>query len=253
MIRGMYTAISSLITLEAKQGVITNNLTNINTPGFKPDELVISQFDKVMLLNRDRSTSYKNIGEMSIGSKIDSTITRFNQGSLKQTENLTDFSLSGPGFFTVNRNGQDYYTRDGSFIIDLQGNLITSSGANVMGVNIVTGAYEPINLGDLKEISVDGSNNIIANGIPLYKIRVSNFNDYRNLEKLDSNLFSSPDPANEIFTTKVQNRSLEISSVSSAEEMVNLTNVLRSFESSMKMLSYLDNSLEIAANQIGKL
>lgn len=254
MIRGMYTAISSLMSLEAKQGVITNNLTNVNTPGFKPDELVISQFDKIMLSNRDTgSQSLKKIGEMSIGSKIDSTITRYGQGGLKQTENVTDFALTGPGFFTVNKNGQEYYTRDGSFIIDMQGNLITPSGANVMGVNLNTGAYESINMGDLKDIFVDGSNNIIGNGIPSYKIRVSNFGDYKKLKKIQDNLYSSTDPAIEILTTRVQNKTLEVSSVNSAEEIVNLTNVLRSFESSMKVLGYLDSSLEIAANQIGRV
>ena len=254
MIRGMYTAVSSLITLEAKQGVITNNLTNVNTPGFKPDELVISQFEKVMLSNRDKGiNSYNNLGEMSIGSKIDSTITKYAQGGLKQTEKVTDFSLTGPGFFTVNKNGQEYYTRDGSFIIDIHGNLMTQNGANVMGINLTNGAYEPIKLGDLKDVSVDGGNNILTNGIPVYKIKVSNFDDYKKLKKIQGNLFSSPNPATENLTTKVQNRSLEISSVNLAEEIVNLTNVLRSFESSMKVLSYLDSSLEIAANQLGKV
>ena len=254
MIRGMYTAISSLITLEAKQGVVTNNLTNINTPGFKPDELIISQFDKVMLSNKDSSSkSFKNLGEMSIGSKIDSTITKFTQGTLKQTEKITDFALNGPGFFTVTQGGQEYYTRDGSFIIDVQGNLITSNGASVMGTNVNTGNYEPINLAGATEVSVDSLNNINVNGVPVYKMRISNFGDYKNLKKISDNLYSSEDNALEMLTTRVQNRVLEISEVDLAEEMVNLTNILRSYESSMKVLNYLDDSLRISANEIGKV
>lgn len=254
MIRGMYTAISSLITLEAKQGVITNNITNVNTPGFKPDELVISQFDKVMISNRDGSSkSFKNLGTMSIGSKIDSTVTKFNQGVLRQTEKNTDFALNGPGFFTVTQGGQEFYTRDGSFMLDLQGNLVTTSGASVMGTNLNTGNYEEINLAGATEISVDGLNNLNINGFPLYKMRISNFGDYRDLRKVSDNLYLSEGQAFESPITKVSNRAIEVSEVNPAVEMVNLTNVLRSFESSMKVLNYLDDSLRISANEIGKV
>lgn len=254
MIRGMYTSISSLVTLEAKQGVITNNLSNINTPGFKPDELILSQFDKVMIGNRDRSSkNFRNIGEMSIGTKIDSTRTKFNQGTLKQTEKITDFALNGNGFFTVTQGGQEYYTRDGSFILDLQGNLLTSTGASVMGTNLNTGNYEPINLAGANEISVDGSNNISINGFPVYKMRISNTADYRNLEKISYNLYSAEGGMFETNTARANNRMLEVSEVNAAEEMVNLTNVMRSFESSMKVLNYLDDSLRISANEIGKV
>ena len=254
MIRGMYTSISSLVTLEAKQGVITNNLSNVNTPGFKPDELIISQFDKVMIGNKDRtSKSFRNIGEMSIGTKIDSTRTKFNQGTLKQTDNITDFALNGDGFFTVTQGGQEYYTRDGSFVLDLQGNLLTSTGASVMGTNLNTGNYEPINLAGATQISVDGSNNVSINGFPAYKMRISNVADYRNLQKISYNLYSAQGEMFEDNNTRVQNRMIEVSEVNAAEEMVNLTNVMRSFESSMKVLDYLDESLRISANEIGRV
>lgn len=254
MVRGMYTAISSLITLEAKQGVITNNLTNANTPGFKPDELIISQFDKVMLANRDNSTKgFRNLGSMSIGSKIDSTTTKFNQGTIRQTEKNTDFALNGPGFFTVTQGGNEFYTRDGSFMIDLQGNLVTSSGASVMGTNINTGNYEPINVAGATDITVDGLNNVNINGAPIYRLRVSNFANYKELSKISDNLYATSGQAFETQATKVTNGTLETSEVDPAVEMVNLTNVLRSFESSMKVLSYLDESLRISANEIGKV
>lgn len=253
MIRGMYTAISSLITLESRQAVITNNITNISTPGFKSDELIISQFDKVMMANRDSgSKSMKNLGEMSIGSKIDSTRTKFTQGSLKQTEKFTDFALIGNGFFTVNQNGQEYYTRDGSFLIDAEGSLKTSTGAYVMGVNLSTGEYEPIRLGSALDFTVDGLNNIVVDGQALYRVRVSNFPDQSVIEKVGNNLFRG-EGATEILTSKVRNRNLEVSEVDAAVEMVNLTNTLRSFESSMKVLGYLDESLRISANDIGKV
>lgn len=253
MIRGMYTAISSLVTLEAKQGVITNNLANVNTPGFKPDELIISQFDKVMMSNRDGTLGgSRNLGEMSIGSKIESTRTKFNQGSFKRTDKMTDFALDGAGFFTVRQGEEEFYTRDGAFIIDIQGNLKTSSGASVMGVNLSTGNYEPINIEGAINIGIDGNNNLIVEGNPTYKLRISSFRDYTTLEKVAYNLYKGQEPF-ESVNTRVQNGMLESSQVDAAEEMVNLTNTLRSFESSMKVLKYLDESLRISANEIGKV
>ncbi len=253
MIRGMYTAISGLITLEAKQAVITNNLTNISTPGFKPDDLIISQFDKVMMANKDNGfSSFKTLGGMSIGSKIDSTRIKFDQGSLKQTDKFTDFALIGDGFFTVTQGGQEYYTRDGAFVIDEAGNLKTSTGASVMGINLRDGNYEPINVGLATNISVEGYNNLIVDGQSYYRIRISNFQDKQVIEKVGNNLYRG-EGATEILTSRVRNNSIEVSEVDPAIEMVNLTNTLRSFESTMKVLGYLDESLRISANDIGKV
>ena len=253
MVRGVYTSISSLITLEAKQGVITNNLVNLNTPGFKPDDLIISQFDESMISNKDNfSRNFKKLGQTSNGSRIESTLTKFTQGTLKQTDKMTDFSLNGAGFFTVTQGNREYYTRDGAFVLDIQGNLKTSSGASVMGVNLETGQYEAINLNNATDIYVDQANRVIINNVPIYRIRVSNFTDVKEVEKISDNLFSFNN-AVEITTTKVKNRTLEVSEVDASEEMANLTNVLRSFESSMKVLNYLDNTLQISANEIGKV
>lgn len=251
MVRGIYTLTSSLITLQAKQGVITNNLTNVNTPGFKSDDLVISQFDSVMISNRDNNR-INRLGEMSMGSKIDSTRVKFEQGTIKETGRQTDFALNGSGFFTINQGEQEFYTRDGSFMIDLQGNLTTTTGGNVMGTNLQSGAYEPINVGNAKSVQVDNLNTLILDGEPSYRIRITNFNDYNVLEKAGANLYIGEGGV-ESLATNVKNNSIEVSTVDSAGEMIDLTNTLRSFESSMKILSYLDESVRIAANDIGKV
>lgn len=253
MIRGIYSSISSLVTLEKKQGVITNNLMNVTTPGFKSDELIISEFEKVMVRNRDGSSnSRNNLGNMSIGSKIDSTRTKFDQAGIKQTDRYTDFALIGGGFFTVRDGGSEYYTRDGSFLIDDNGNLKTSTGASVMGTNVKTGAYEPINLGRSLDISVDNLNNIIGDNGSMYRMRISEFEDYTKVYKVRDNLYMG-EGVKETLNTQVKNNILESSDVNPASEMVNLTNTLRSFESSMKVLGYLDESLKISANDIGRV
>lgn len=253
MIRGIYSSISSLITLEKKQGMITDNLVNVNTPGFKSDELIISEFDKVMLSNRDGGFNRRNtLGEMSMGSRIDSTRTKFDQAGVKQTDRYTDFALIGRGFFTIRDGDTEYYTRDGSFLIDDNGNLRTSAGGSVMGTNVRTGSYEPINLGKSLDISIDNLNNIISDNGSMYRMRISDFDDYTKVYKIGNNLYTGQG-VKETLNTQVRNNTLEGSDVDPASEMVNLTNTLRSFESSMKVLSYLDESLKISANDIGKV
>ncbi len=250
MIRSIYSSISSLVTLEKKQSVITNNLMNVTTPGFKSDDLIVSEFEKVMVSNRD--SGFKNLGYMSLGSAVNTTVTKFSQGGLRQTNKNTDFALVGNGFFTVREGDVEYYTRDGAFLLDDDGNLLTSSGASVMGTNTLTGAYEPINMGTSSKITVDNLNNILGDNGRAYRIRISDVDDYSKVYKLRDNLYRI-DGAREATNAGIRNNTLENSDVNASEEMVNLMNTLRSFESSMKVLGYLDESLKISANDLGRV
>ena len=134
MIRGLYTAISGMITQEAKQDVITNNLANANTVGFKQDNLAAKQFDDVLISNCDKISGGKNvktnIGTLSLGSGIDEVKTDFTQGMIESTDKSTDFAIDGRGFFEVSRNDgvatNTYYSRDGHFHVNTAGYLQNS-------------------------------------------------------------------------------------------------------------------------------
>ncbi len=113
MIRGLYTAVTGLITGEAKQSIVTNNIANANTIGFKSDNLSIKKFDDVLIQNYDKIVNGENtkntIGSLSMGSKIDDLNTYFTQGVIQTTDKPTDFAIEGSGFFTVQRdNGISY-------------------------------------------------------------------------------------------------------------------------------------------------
>ena len=105
MIRGLYTAVSGLISQEAKQDVITSNIANATTTGYKKDNLAIRKFDDVLLSNYDKVVGGRNvrnvIGSISLGSKIDETDTDFEQGDVASTDLDTDFAIQGNGFFAV--------------------------------------------------------------------------------------------------------------------------------------------------------
>ena len=158
MIRALYTAVTGLITGEAKQSTVTNNIANSNTNGYKAENLSIKSFDDVLIQNYDKTVNGKNVktilGSLSQGSQIDATNTDFTEGVLQTTDKSTDFAIDGKGFFTVQRdngiNTKNYYTRTGDFHIDGSGYLVTDSGDKVLGKNTATNAIEPIFVGDGK-------------------------------------------------------------------------------------------------------
>jgi flagellar basal-body rod protein FlgF len=258
MIRGLYTAVSGMITQEAKQQVTTSNLANVNTVGFKTDNLAIKKFDDVLIQNYDKLSGGKNvrnvIGSLSYGSRIDEINTSFTQGMLQQTDKSTDFAIDGRGFFTVTRSdgrgqAQNYFTRDGQFRINSAGYLVNNSGDNVLGINQDTGNLEPIYVGNGK-LAADINNNIYVDDNLKYKFILMDFDDYSTLKKVGDNLYAGGVPnGNENITVK-QNF-LEKSNVNIINEMINMMTIMRSFESNQKIIQSMDETLGKAVNEVG--
>lgn len=252
MIRGLYTAVSGLITQEAKQDVITNNLANANTTGFKTDQLAIKQFNEVLLQNYDGGHGSKpvrhELGSISLGSSIDETKTYFTQGMLNQTNKDMDFAIDGRGFFAVQRGNNTYYTRDGHFHVNAQGYLVNDSGDRVLGTNSATGVVEPIIVGNGK-LKSDDNNNIFINDRLAYTFNAVDFQDYNALKKIGDNLYEGQAPVNgKIY---VKQGFIEKSNVNIINEMVNMMTVMRSFETNQKMVQIIDETLNKAANEVG--
>ncbi|OPJ63257.1 flagellar hook-basal body complex protein [Clostridium oryzae] len=259
MIRGLYTAVSGLITQEAKQDVITNNMANANTNGYKSDDLKIKNFGDVYIENRDRIAGNRNVtsrlGKLSYGSKIDETYTDFTQGDLVNTDEDTDFALSGSGFFTVqgtvNGKAANYYTRDGHFHVSNDGYLVNDSGYRVLGRNAATNALEPIKV-DNSKMTVDANNNIYLDGRLAYNFGIVDFNNYNALQKQGDNLYSGNNPIAAQQTT-VKQKSLEKSNVNIINSMVDMMSVMRNFESDQKVVQTMDETLGKAVNDVGKI
>ena len=254
MIRGLYTAISGMITGEAKQGVITNNLANANTNGFKCDNLAVKNFGDVMLYNYDKvvgNKNYKNnIGEISKGSAIDTVDTHFTQGILQQTKRDKDFAIEGRGFFTVNRNGKEYYTRDGHFNVNLDGYLTSDNGDLVQGFDLYTGRRGPVKV-DAGDIACTPNGNIRVNGVEKYKLDVKDFQNYNTLKKVGDNLYEG-NGAREAVNYNVRNRTIEKSNVNIIKETIDMMNNSKAFESNQKVVQTIDETLGKAVNEIGR-
>lgn len=254
MLRGIYTSISSMINLQARQSIITSNLSNIMTNGYKGEELVSKSFDEVILSNNDNYSNgvpkHQILGGLSFGTKIDDTVTNYKQGVHRSTENKTDIALDGKGFFQIQDfSGKKFVTRDGSFKINSQGFLVTNAGHNVMGTNKITGNLEAINVGNDKFV-VTPENNIVVNGVDKYSFSVVDFNDYNSLRKVGDNLYSGENliKANNFY---VKQGYVEGSNVDYISESANLRETLREFEANQKVVQSIDSILYKIANEIG--
>lgn len=256
MIRSFYTAVSGMINLEAKQDVISNNMANANTNGYKEDKLITKSFKDVMLQNKDKVVNGVNvnntIGKLNFGSRIDETWTEFTQGAIQGTEKTTDFAIQGRGFFTVKHNNENYFTRDGHFRTDNSGYLVTDSGDSVLGTDINTGATGPIYVGN-GALAMDSSKNITIDGQPKYKLLGADFQDYnKQLDKAGDNLYKGTN-ATYNNNLDVANKSLEKSNVSLTNTMLDLMTTMRNFETNQKMVKMVDESIGKAATEVGRV
>lgn len=253
MIRSIYTAASSMITQENKQNVIINNMANANTLGFKSDSLMISSFKDVMISNKDNATGNKrqDLGEINLGTNIDEVYTKFTQGNFKETNKVTDFAIEGRGFFVVNKNNENIYTRDGSFIIGQDGRLSTTDYGTVLGRYLQTGEIGPIYITD-SNFRLNFDNNIVQNGVATHEIVTADFNDYSTLIKAGDNYYRGENPLNDSRVYITQG-AVETSNVSIIEEMTSMISTMRNFETNQKILQMLDSTLDKASSQIGSI
>lgn len=258
MVRSFYTAVNGMLTQAAKQDIISNNLANIDTVGFKGDGLHSRAFDDVYIQNYSKVVNgvpqRTLLGTLNFGQQVDETSTDFTGGEISNTGKDTDFAIDGRGFFTVYRDGvggKNYYTRDGHFHVNIGGYLVNDSGDYVMGKNVNTGADERIMVGNGK-IASDNYGNVTIDGKAAYKLDLVDFNDYTSLKKLGDNLYDGQNPIQNAQVI-VKNQSLEKSNVNPLTTMTDMMSTMRAFESDQKVVKDIDETVGKAVNDVGKV
>jgi flagellar hook protein FlgE len=136
MIRSMFSAISGLRNHQTMMDVVGNNISNVNTTGFKSSTTVFQ--DVLSQIIRGGGAAQAELGgtnpaQVGLGSRIAAITTNFGQGALQRTGRATDLAIQGDGFFVVQQAGQELFTRAGSFSIDALGRLVTQEGGFIMG------------------------------------------------------------------------------------------------------------------------
>ena len=257
MLRGLYTAWTGMVNEQKRLDVISNNMANSNTVGYKDEKVASQAFDQVLGIKiRDGSQAYHNerIGSLSLGVKIGETYTDYSQGSIRQTGGTYDLALSGSGFFTMSVTDKagvvhTRYTRDGRFMLTKEGLLVDSDGNPVQGEggDIV---IDPSS----KRVSISNTGQIMADGELIDTLKIVDFADYDYLYKYGDTMYEPVDGATfKDATAEIIQGYTEQSNVNVVREMVDLITITRAYEANQKVIRSYDTMLDRSVNQVGNL
>ncbi len=357
MFRGLYTATSSLLTNDKKIDVVSNNIANLNTTGFKKDLVIVESFEDTLInkmngsfnyesLQKDQTVDVKTeegyyevesnagyvrvkthtgisfhdramftvgedgylrtfyrdqngeidsssgyeilgsngsiyvgdgeleindsgevyvdgelvdslitptypsvIGTMNSGVKLERIETDFEQGQLMRTGNPLDFAIKGDGFFKIETEDGTRYTRDGSFKLNGNKELITSEGHKVQGF------YGDIVI-DGEGISLTSYGEIMVDGEIVDKFDMVNIDNVRDLRKTETGLCEMEvgmEVEEKDFNGQILQGQLEQSNVDPIKEMISMMTLYRGYESSQKLVKAYDETIGKAVSEVGKV
>lgn len=264
MVKGLYTAFTGMVNEQKRLDVLSNNLANADTNGYKKEGTTSQTFADELAI-RIKDTSYygrpKQLGVMSMGVHIGETYTDYSQGNYKVTDNQTDFAINGNGFFAISYtdkagNTSVKYTRDGAFIVNTQGYLVTKDGDFVLNQNGATNS-DPnarIQVNPNLPIVVTSDGGIYQNDALVGNIGLVDFENYDYIAKFGENLYDIVDGATIIGSeATIDQGCLEASNVNVVSEMVNMITISRAYQAGQKVINAIDGTLDKAVNQVGRV
>jgi len=279
MLRSMYSGISGMKANQTKMDVVGNNVANVGTTAYKKTTTRFADalYQSAIYPSAPSGVSGGvNPGQVGIGVKVSGVLKNMVQGSLQTTGRDTDLAIDGDGFFTVQIGpGQVGYTRDGSFSLDMNGNMVTAQGYKVLGTdgNPIQIPKEMQNAnGEVKKvvsfnIAQDGSisyllddgtkmpqldeNGTIVAGTQ-QTLQISVFQNDEGLEQLGGNVYgetaNSGQPIQGGVFGKVTQGAIEMSNVDLSEEFTEMIVTTRAFQAASKVITTSDELLQEIVN-----
>lgn len=284
MFRGLYSATSGMMAHNRAQQVLTNNISNANTPGFKQDQTVQRAFPAQLIkamgtsgISPDGSktaTHQQHIGSLNLGVYTQEGVPSFIQGALKETGNKTDISLMSEllpidptnqqkgtlTFAVATDNNQIRYTQNGQFAVNENGFLTTTEGLNVLDL-----ALQPIQVGS-EDFTVEDNGQVVLNdGTGLNQLWLGYTANPEQFVKEGEGLLRWAGDADgaptlvadvELLNNTdmfVKQGFIEQSNVDLTQTMTDMMTAYRGFESNQKIIQAYDRSMEKAVNEIGRV
>ena len=256
----MYTAAAGALVAQANADTIADNLANVSTSGFKRSLLQVqsAQAMDISRMQTDPGSGPGNllqghavsvpVGRLGLGAQVYDTPTSFEQGALMKTGGANDVAVNGSGFFTIQTPQGLRYTRDGSFVRDPRGLLMTQTGGLVLGQGGAV-ALPPQGQGDM---SVGRDGTVSINGVTVDRLRLTQFGNLTALRKEGDNQFVDygAQPANDTTSTVTQG-SLEQSNGDVVRSMVDLISAQRWFEANQKVIQTEAQATTAAIQTVG--
>lgn len=266
MVKGLYTAHMGMINQQKRLDVLTNNLANADTVGYKKEGTTARSFYDTLAVKISDSSDYKlpvKIGGMTYGVTMGQTYDDFSQGSFNVTNDKYDVALKGDGFFAIaytNKAGETTMklTRAGDFAVNKEGYLVTDDGDYVLNQNGAmasnTGAGSYIRIDPNVDFTITSNGSIYQNGALAGQIGMVDVENYDYLERYGENMYDLVQGGQIVASnaTAVQG-SLEMSNVNIVSEMVDMINVSRAYEANQKIIQTMDSTIDRAVNGVGKV
>ncbi len=258
MMRALWTSATGMSAQQLNVDVISNNMANVNTTGFKKSKAEFQDLLYQTLKTPGTSTAAGSIApagiQVGLGTTVIATTKLFTQGNFQETGNPLDLAIEGDGFFQVQMpNGELAYTRAGSFKIDNEGQVINAEGMQMSPNIVIPSTTIEISIGSDGTVSVlNGETNLVE--VLGSNIQIARFSNPAGLKSLGHNLLiptissgdpSEGDPGSSGMGTLVQGY-LELSNVSVVEEMVNLIAGQRAYEICSRSIQASDEMLQTA-------
>ncbi|CAM3134516.1 flagellar hook-basal body protein [Filibacter tadaridae] len=275
MFKGFYTVGSGMIAQQRRMEMLTNNIANANTPGFKAEQSSIRSFPEMYLSsietaripteNGFQMKGLSPVGPISTGVYMQETIPLFAQGQLKETELTTDIALvdgflptdaetgiQGALFFRLEReDGREMYTKNGNFTLDAAGFLTNATGNYILDENGQRIALQNDGFRVTEQgVIMEGETAVATLGVS-FAARPDM------LMKQGNGTFVTEDgevlPGTDDATYSMKQGFLEGSNVDAARSMTDMLTAYRAFEANQKILQAYDRSMEKTVNEVGRV
>lgn len=235
MDRSIYIALSGAVLQEKRMELLSDNLANVNTAGFKKQKAV---FEDAM----------PNPFGPRVFALLDGIVTDMSQGVMENTGRRLDVAISGDGFFTVSTPSGERYTRDGSFTIAQDGTLVTREGHKVVGESGVIKLTS-------SDVVIDATGDILEKGASVGKLKLVSFGDASRLTR-EGGLFAAATGMKEAPIspdTQLEQGHIEISNVNPVKAMTSMIEASRSYETHAKMIQAVDDMTRKAIEEVGRV
>ena len=257
----LWAAKTGLDAQNTQMSVIANNLANTNTTGFKSDRAafqdLLYQNIRQVGAQSTQNTQYSTGLSLGTGVRIAATEKNYTQGSVLQTQGNLDMSITGLGFFQITMpDGTISYTRDGSFSMDSQGNVVTASGYPLSPAITIPANAQSVTVGLDGTVSVTTAGSAKPSSVG--QIQLASFINVQGLQPVGNNLLteSAASGAPQVGTPGTSGLgtlaagSLETSNVNTVTELVNMIQCQRAYEMNSKAISTTDQMLQYLTQNV---
>lgn len=252
MLKGLYAASSAMLANMERQKVLSHNVANIDTPGFKQLLVSLDEFSEVSAYLGDplpsNITSLDYLGSLGLGVQPAEETTDFSTGGITTTGEPLDLAIDGVGFFTVETPQGIRYTRDGRLAVDVDGNLVNLSGHFILDQN---GNRIQVDEG---EFIVEPDGQILVDGVDGAVIGLAAFEDPdAELERVAPGVFAAEGGATGEDPGTIHQGALEGSNANAAQIMTQMVTVARAYEAAQRMVQVQDQLLGRSIQTLGRL